>query len=325
MSPDWQKERKVLFKQLLKPFPRLVRYCIYVLFSSTFLTIITIITSLLFQPTSIDYTVSNGTNQNAGSNSGPIAQVTNSTNVNVNIQAAGSESGVANSSSDPAVEESGIVKGVSRRVIDGWLYDFDIWKPLGLFYSDPYNEKAICPALTKNFLEGSELFNPEFIPPDFTFQLVFTPQSPSRLNTSIVYEDVFRCIIGDNNYKRIDCQQYNFFRRPGEPLWLSLEEVNNNIKKPWINKYHGIEPQSDIFAVVESTSHLDSGFLEVDLSVRYSSDDASITNYLTNNYKYYIDTKKISLDILSRIGIGLLDSSQDRDVCAELIRYKLDY
>lgn len=192
---------------------------------------------------------------------------------------------------------------------------FSNWENYNTFEPDKENSVFLCPTYSKNFPEGRVMYSPNLYGASFVKSFSVQPLSEKRLNAVFELKNIFRCIIGNGNYKNIDCEPFNDTLQPY--LTKYLKETKQNQAHAWINRYDGIKPKTKILLTVKSSPKENSEILNVSIELKFIPNASDSGQYETEYFQYNIPTKQLAINVQAKIGIGLIDPIRNPDnVCA---------
>lgn len=234
-----------------------------------------------------------------------------SKNTTIKVEGTGNNVSVENYNLDNTEDKEKIqqeVKGVKLKT------NFSQWENYEKFEESPYNNLGLCPLYSSVF-EGRTMYSPYLVSTDFTKEFSIQPLSEYKSNIVFEFKSIFRCIIGNGNYKHIACEVYNNEYLPYSANYLV--EENQQIRQPWISKYDGIKPKTNLFFKITSAPLENSEILNVDIEIKFIPKDSITGEYETSFFKYSIPTGQLADGIKRKIGIGLIDPDKIPDeVCA---------
>ncbi|MDP1833321.1 MAG: hypothetical protein Q8L11_00100 [Candidatus Moranbacteria bacterium] len=168
--------------------------------------------------------------------------------------------------------------------------------------------KIFKPNVTSNFLGGRDIFFPESWSPKFNVRLAFTPQNDRKINLALNYGYLFRFIVGNGDYNQVQLQYNSRFpnQNLGKNDWKEIGEVD---QKKWIERNRGLDPKKQIEINMSSWAEQDGNKIMIKVIVTgLLSGESERRDF---DFSYRLETKEKGNGYNEKIGIGLLDPTEE--------------
>ncbi len=205
--------------------------------------------------------------------------------------------------------------------IAGASTDFSKWENSEKFEPRSDGGRELCPLFRSRFPEGRTMYSPDVVGSRFKGVISVKPISQNRENIVFEFRDIFRCVIGNGNYRHIACE--------AAPYGTGyLIENNQNIRQPWINRPNDVKPGTVQFLTATSEPAPNSELLRVELNLRFIPADSVDGEYKTRVFEYNIPTGGPAEQLQGQIGLGIIDPKKYRpyqpdEACAEFISFEI--
>lgn len=211
------------------------------------------------------------------------------------------------------------VLGISTNKI---ITNFTDWKNYEKFDSHTDNSQILYPTFSSFFPEGRTMYSPFMLGPKLKATFAFRPLSKNRANVLFTLKDILQCIIGNGNYKHLDCET------PPYNKGYLTEQIQQQVHA-WIDRPFGIKEMTTQFLTISAEPKEDSELLTIKLTLKFIPFVSKDGQYKTEDFEYRVPIGKPSESVSYQIGLGIIDPEkyrqhQDDKAGFELISLEID-